>query len=86
MGLIIDLVPWVLTHQDLSDMNILFDPSFGHITGVVDWADATIEPFDMAIWGLAGALMVGHTLEAILPIHTLDVILPEHERYFGRLY
>ncbi|MCJ1377791.1 hypothetical protein MMC17_000887 [Xylographa soralifera] len=56
MGLIIDLVPWVLTHQDLSGMNILVDPDTGHITGVVDWADATIEPFGMALWGLESVL------------------------------
>ena len=52
----IDLVPWVLTHQDLSNMNILVDPDSGHITGVVDWADATIEPFGMALWGLESVL------------------------------
>jgi len=52
----INLVPWVLTHQDLSDMNILVDPDSGHITGVVDWADATIEPFGMALWGLESVL------------------------------
>jgi len=56
MELIIDLVPWVLTHQDLSGMNILVDPDTGHITGVVDWADATIEPFGMALWGLESVL------------------------------
>jgi len=49
-------VPWVLTHQDLSGMNILVDPDTGHITGVVDWADATIEPFGMALWGLESVL------------------------------
>jgi hypothetical protein len=52
----IDLVPWVLTHQDLSNMNILVDPDSGHITGVVDWADATTEPFGMALWGLESVL------------------------------
>ncbi|KAL7919530.1 hypothetical protein ACQKWADRAFT_192465 [Trichoderma austrokoningii] len=56
IGQMMDLVPWVLTHQDLSDMNILVDPDSGHITGVVDWADATIEPFGMALWGLETVL------------------------------
>lgn len=37
-------------------MNILVDPHTGHITGVVDWADATIEPFGMALWGLESVL------------------------------
>jgi hypothetical protein len=36
MGLVIDLVPWVLTYQDLLGMNILVDSNTGHITGVVD--------------------------------------------------
>jgi hypothetical protein len=56
IGQMIDLVPWVLTHQDLSNMNILVDPDSGHITGAVDWADATIEPFGMALWGLESVL------------------------------
>lgn len=37
-------------------MNILVDPDSGHLTGVVDWADATIEPFGIALWGLESAL------------------------------
>jgi hypothetical protein len=56
MGQMINMVPWVLTHQDLSNMNILVDPDSGHITGVVDWADATIEPFGVALWGLESVL------------------------------
>ena len=47
---------WVLTHQDLSDMNIFVDPDSGHLTGVVDWADACIEPFGKALWGLESLL------------------------------
>lgn len=49
-------VRWVLTHPDLSDMNILVDPDSGHLTGVVDWADATIEPFGIGLWGLESVL------------------------------
>lgn len=49
-------VPWVLTHSDLSNMNILVDPDSGHLTGVVDWADAGIEPFGIALWGLESVL------------------------------
>jgi hypothetical protein len=53
---IIYQVPWVLTHSDLSNMNILVDPDSGHLTGVVDWADASIEPFGIALWGLESIL------------------------------
>jgi hypothetical protein len=49
----ISQVPWV---KDLSNMNILVDPDTGHLTGVVDRADAAIEPFGMAIWGLEDVL------------------------------
>lgn len=37
-------------------MNILVDPDTGHLTGIVDWADAGIEPFGMALWGLEDVL------------------------------
>ncbi len=33
---IIYQVPWVLTHSDLSNTNILVDSDSGHLTGVVD--------------------------------------------------
>lgn len=49
-------LPWVLTHDDLSDMNILVDSDTGHITGVVDWADAIVRPFGVALWGLESML------------------------------
>lgn len=47
-----DKVPWVLTHNDLEHMNILADRESRHITGIVDWADASIEPFGMCLYGL----------------------------------
>ena len=56
MDQIIDLVPGVLSHGDLSDMNILADPVSGHLTGIVDWAEATIEPFGTSLWGLQSVL------------------------------
>ena len=37
-------------------MNILVDSDSGHLTGVVDWADASIEPFGIALWGLESIL------------------------------
>jgi len=49
MGQIIDFMPWVLIHQDFSGINIFVNPDSGYITGVVNWADATIEPFGMAL-------------------------------------
>ncbi|KND87491.1 hypothetical protein TOPH_07899 [Tolypocladium ophioglossoides CBS 100239] len=48
--------PMVLNHGDLSEMNILVDPSTGHITGVIDWAEAKICPFGISLWGLENVL------------------------------
>lgn len=49
-------LPWVLTHDDLSSMNLILDASTGHLQGVVDWADAEIWPFGIALWGVESIL------------------------------
>lgn len=56
LGGIIQLLPWTLTHDDLSDMNILVDLDTGRPTGIVDWADAVVRPFGVALWGLESVL------------------------------
>lgn len=48
--------PLALNHGDLSEMNILVDPSTGHITGVIDWAEAKVSPFGISLWGLENVL------------------------------
>ncbi|KAK4194848.1 hypothetical protein QBC40DRAFT_343881 [Triangularia verruculosa] len=48
--------PLVLTHSDLNEMNILVNPDTGEITGVIDWADASIQPFGFTLYALENAL------------------------------
>lgn len=48
--------PLVLTHDDLCEMNIFVDPDTGHLTGIIDWADAKILPFGISLWGLENIL------------------------------
>ncbi|KAM3518327.1 hypothetical protein MY4038_010123 [Beauveria bassiana] len=48
--------PLVLTHGDLNEMNILVDPASGKITGVVDWAEASVQPFGFALYALDNTL------------------------------
>jgi hypothetical protein len=48
--------PVALTHGDLNEMNILVDPGSGEITGIVDWAGASIQPFGFALYALENAL------------------------------
>lgn len=49
-------LPWVLTHDDLSSMNLLFNTATGNLVGVVDWADATLWPFGKGFWGVESVL------------------------------
>lgn len=48
----------VLNHDDLLEMNIHVDEDTGHITGIVDWADAKIAPFGISLGGLETVLGV----------------------------
>lgn len=48
--------PAVLTHGDLNEMNILVDPYSGEITGIVDWSDASIQPFGFTLYALENVL------------------------------
>ncbi|KAF4498622.1 Mus38 [Fusarium agapanthi] len=49
-------LPFVLSHRDLCEMNILISPETGHITGIVDWAEARILPFGASLWGFENTL------------------------------
>jgi hypothetical protein len=44
--------PLTLNHGDLSGLNVFVDLGTGHITGIIDWAEATICPFGISLWGL----------------------------------
>lgn len=48
--------PLVLSHDDLCEMNIFVDPNTGHITGIIDWAEARILPFGISLWGFENML------------------------------
>ncbi|KAF2963271.1 hypothetical protein GQX73_g10289 [Xylaria multiplex] len=48
--------PMALTHSDLNEMNILVDVRSGNITGVVDWTDASMQPFGFTLYALENAL------------------------------
>ena len=43
--------PMTLSHEDLTEQNVLIDPSTGHLTGVVDWVNARIAPFGVGFYG-----------------------------------
>lgn len=63
--------PLVLNHNDLFDMNIHVDKDTGCITGIVDWANASIAPFGTSLG----------SLETILGVETSSLWLyhPKHE-------
>lgn len=49
-------LPFVISHGDLCEMNMLVDPQNGKITGIVDWAEARILPFGFSLWGYENIL------------------------------
>ncbi|EEU47614.1 uncharacterized protein NECHADRAFT_8163, partial [Fusarium vanettenii 77-13-4] len=50
------LYPFTLNHGDLSGLNVFVDANTGHITGILDWPEATICPFGISLWGLENFL------------------------------
>ncbi|KAK5990123.1 hypothetical protein PT974_08389 [Cladobotryum mycophilum] len=48
--------PWCLTHGDLLPCNMMVDPETGHLTGLIDWAEAEWLPFGMALYGIEEVL------------------------------
>ncbi|KAM5450641.1 hypothetical protein MaudCBS49596_004172 [Microsporum audouinii] len=43
---------WALCHGDINEMNLLVDEKTRYLTGVVDWAEASVQPFGLSLWGL----------------------------------
>jgi hypothetical protein len=37
-------------------MNLLVDKDDGHLTGVIDWAEAEILPFGCELWGIENVM------------------------------
>ncbi|KAF2789018.1 hypothetical protein K505DRAFT_393437, partial [Melanomma pulvis-pyrius CBS 109.77] len=50
--------PIAVQHDDFLENNFHVDEATGHITGVVDWADAMIAPFGISLGGLETILGV----------------------------
>ncbi|KAI1314273.1 hypothetical protein F5Y03DRAFT_336620 [Xylaria venustula] len=45
-------LPMVLLHRDFGNCNIIVDDVSCHLTGVVDWAEAEIEPFGLNLYSI----------------------------------
>ena len=45
--------PHVLMHNDLSTINVLVSPESSAVTAILDWENASVEPFGMALYTLA---------------------------------
>jgi len=44
--------PMTLQHDDLLENNFHVEEATGHITGIVDWADAKVAPYGISLGGL----------------------------------
>lgn len=45
-------LPIVLAHKDFGDFNMLVDPDTCHLLGVIDWAEAKMEPFGVNLYAV----------------------------------
>ncbi|KAK8076295.1 hypothetical protein PG994_003567 [Apiospora phragmitis] len=50
--------PQVLSHMDLSETNVLVDEESFDISGVIDWSQASVQPFGFELWALRRMLGV----------------------------
>jgi hypothetical protein len=53
---LIEASNWCLTHGDLLPGNMMVDAETGHLTGLIDWAEAEWLPFGMALYGVEEVL------------------------------
>lgn len=53
---VFESLPMVLTHGDLCEMNFLVNNSNGHLTGLIDWAEAEVLPFGCNLWAVENVL------------------------------
>lgn len=53
-------LPIVLAHKDFGDFNILVDPETCHLLGVIDWAEATLEPFGINLYAVENLMTKFH--------------------------
>ena len=66
----------VVQHDDLLENNIHVNEATGHITGIVDWADAMNGPFGVSLGGLETVL--GVQTSSCWHFHPNHVELREH--------
>ncbi|KAM0454513.1 hypothetical protein ACHAO4_004317 [Trichoderma viride] len=53
---LVEASSWGLTHGDLLPGNMMVDAETGHLTGLIDWAEAEWLPFGMALYGVEEVL------------------------------
>jgi hypothetical protein len=68
--------PLVVNHDDLLEMNIHVDVNTGHITGIVDWAEAHISPFGLSLGGLE--TIIGVQTSSGWHFHPQEKLLRKH--------
>lgn len=53
---VVEASNWCVTHGDLLPGNMMVDAETGHLTGLIDWAEAEWLPFGMALYGVEEVL------------------------------
>lgn len=75
-------LPIVLAHKDFGDFNILVDPETCHLLGVIDWAEATLEPFGINLYAVENLMTKFHLRNGAVRYPRYEVL---YERFWGGL-
>lgn len=75
-------LPIVLAHKDFGDFNILVDPETCHLLGVIDWAEATLEPFGINLYAVENLMTKFHLRNGAVRYPRYEVL---YERFWDGL-
>lgn len=75
-------LPIVLAHKDFGDFNILVDPETCHLLGVIDWAEATLEPFGINLYATENLMTKFHLRNGAVRYPRYEVL---YERFWDGL-
>jgi hypothetical protein len=67
-------LPMVLAHKDLGDLNMLVHPNTCRLLGVVDWAEAKMEPFGVNFYAVENLMGKFHFLDGFSRYPNYDTL------------
>lgn len=75
-------LPIVLAHKDFGDFNILVDSETCHLLGVIDWAEASLEPFGINLYAAENLMTKFHLRNGAVRYPRYEIL---YERFWDVL-